>query len=91
MPSVILQSIHPEIKHEKTKEPAAAKESTQPEEKTTSIEPTNKHFDLASIKDSIEAAMHAPFSLSTYWSHLPSVILNRSKKLKNNWKKKLSR
>ena len=71
MPSVILQSIHPEIKHEKTKEPAAAKESTQPEEKTTSIEPTNKHFDLASIKDSIEAAMHAPFSLSTYWSHLP--------------------
>ncbi|MDR3614490.1 MAG: tetratricopeptide repeat protein [Candidatus Obscuribacterales bacterium] len=89
MPSVILQSIHPEIKHEKTKEEAVTKENTHPEENKTAVgesstdsassETTNKHFDLASIKDSItdsikdsfEAAMHAPLSLSTYWSHLP--------------------
>jgi hypothetical protein len=89
MPSVILQSIHPEIKGEKKKELAAPKESTQPEEAKTAVavsstdaassETNNKHFDLASIKDSItesikdsfEAAMHAPLSLSTYWNHLP--------------------
>ena len=81
MPSVILQSIHAEIKNEKVKEPAVAKENTPLVQEKTAVsdkatastvaDTQNKHFDLATIRDSIEAAIHAPFSLSNYWNHLP--------------------
>ncbi len=37
MPSVILQSIHPEIKNEKKKESVAVKESTQPEDDKAAV------------------------------------------------------
>ena len=84
-PSVILQSIHTELKYQKTldsepeaQEPTKEEQQTQTETavaETKTDESNNKHFDLASIKDSLrdsfETAIHAPFSLATYWNHLP--------------------